>query len=476
MDSNEEFVKACYVNNVKEVKRMITEEVNINAANNVEVTGLMQAMFRGNTEVSRILLGCKNIKIDIKDIYGNTALHNACIHNRIESVKLFLEHPTCNKDIVRIENNWGNTSEMIADKRGDKECAKLIREYLENNDDRALNGPTEDVARSVDDLVEFINGVETKKKKKKNRKKNPLQSATRSDMGRHSGDNNRITGNIGVKDSKDDIKTKSKASGKNNTDKKVDTEKQDSRDDPKNANLIRDKERLEEKIAEKAMHYNAHEESVKEIIDIKSIEIKNLDSMIEKSQDEKNIKLEEVDKLSKQLSDLESKMAKIKWKMTELLGESKNYDKRIQKYEKKKNTLEDDIKKELENGKEKGNVMKYDIQNLETRLEETEKLIQNLQEDDELIYEPNKEFLEFINEQIIEKERELECPVCLEVACSPIFMCSEQHLICSTCRPKLSNCPECSVVYKGKNRRHRYAEKTAEELERLKKKKDQVRK
>ena len=88
----------------------------------------------------------------------------------------------------------------------------------------------------------------------------------------------------------------------------------------------------------------------------------------------------------------------------------------------------------------------------------------------------NKELLEFIDNQIIEKEKELECPVCLEVACSPIFMCSEQHLICSTCRPKLSNCPECRVVYTGKNRRHRYAEKTAEELERLKIKKGQVRK
>ena len=115
-------------------------------------------------------------------------------------------------------------------------------------------------------------------------------------------------------------------------------------------------------------------------------------------------------------------------------------------------------------------------QNLETRLQESKKLIQNLPDDDKLIYEPNKELLEFIDNQIVEKEKELECPVCLEVAFSPIFMCSEQHLICSTCRPKLSNCPECRVVYTGKNRRHRYAEKTAEELERLKIKKGQVRK
>ena len=95
---------------------------------------------------------------------------------------------------------------------------------------------------------------------------------------------------------------------------------------------------------------------------------------------------------------------------------------------------------------------------------------------DDKINEPNRELLQFIDDQIVEKEKELMCPVCLEVACSPIFMCSEQHLICSTCRPKLSNCPECRVVYTGKNRRHRYAEKTAEELERLRGQKDKVQK
>ena len=88
--------------------------------------------------------------------------------------------------------------------------------------------------------------------------------------------------------------------------------------------------------------------------------------------------------------------------------------------------------------------------------------------------EPNKDFLEFIEHEISEKEKELECPVCLDVADSPILMCSEQHLICGICRPKLSQCPQCRERYTGKDRRHRYAEKTREELERLREKRDQV--
>jgi len=67
-------------------------------------------MIEGNAEVSRILLSCNNIKIDNKNKYGETALHYACQYNSIESVKLFLDHPTCNKDIVRIKDKGGENS------------------------------------------------------------------------------------------------------------------------------------------------------------------------------------------------------------------------------------------------------------------------------------------------------------------------------------------------------------------------------
>ena len=148
----------------------------------------------------------------------------------------------------------------------------------------------------------------------------------------------------------------------------------------------------------------------------------------------------------------------------------KSVEKDIEDIEEEDKSKEDDEKPFEEN------IIKDEIIDLETRLQENKVSIQNLPHDDKLTCEPNKELFEFIEKQIIEKEKELECPVCLEIACSPIFMCSEQHLICATCKPKLSSCPECRVRYTGKNRRHRYAEKTAEELEKLKNKKDSVKK
>ena len=52
---------------------------------------------------------------------------------------------------------------------------------------------------------------------------------------------------------------------------------------------------------------------------------------------------------------------------------------------------------------------------------------------------PNSWKLDFISKKIEAKVKDLECPVCFEVASSPIFKCSEDHLICSVCRPKVAS-------------------------------------
>lgn len=36
-----------------------------------------------------------------------------------------------------------------------------------------------------------------------------------------------------------------------------------------------------------------------------------------------------------------------------------------------------------------------------------------------------------------------ECPVCYEYVLPPILQCSNGHLVCSDCRPKLEQCPTC---------------------------------
>ena len=86
----------------------------------------------------------------------------------------------------------------------------------------------------------------------------------------------------------------------------------------------------------------------------------------------------------------------------------------------------------------------------------------------------NTDFLSFIEDSIKEKENELECPVCLEIARVPIFMCGDSHLVCSTCLPQLSACPECRKPYPKNPKRHRYAEKLVDEIKKLETKRNNV--
>ena len=79
----------------------------------------------------------------------------------------------------------------------------------------------------------------------------------------------------------------------------------------------------------------------------------------------------------------------------------------------------------------------------------------------------NENLISFLVKSIEEKEAELTCPVCLDTAVAPIFMCLQMHLICSNCQPRVASCPECREAYQGPPRRHRYAERDAEELKKL---------
>ena len=313
--------------------------------------------------------------------------------------------------------------------------------------------------RCVDDLVKFITGdTETKKRRKK--RKHKVQSASRTEYSGGSCSKNSKIANAGIKHNNDGIKAETKDDSDPN--------------DALHTKLKNTKEGLEGKIAEKRMHFDAQAKNIKDVIDVRSAEVQNLVFMIEKSQDEKIKKLSEVDKFDKELSELEKKMAELKLEKARYLEEIKKDDERIKECEYIKSKVEDNFENELKMAKEKEKNIKKEILDLESKLQETNMRIESLPKTNQPFYDPNEEFLKFIDKQINEKEKELECPVCLDIACSPIFMCSEQHLICSTCRPKLSNCPECRVVYTGKNRKHRYAEKTAEELIKLKNKKDQV--
>ena len=132
-------------------------------------------------------------------------------------------------------------------------------------------------------------------------------------------------------------------------------------------------------------------------------------------------------------------------------------EKTIQSIELKQEKLEREGRENLVGQKRRS---KAEIKTLEV----TRDLFTKLQ------FEPcavNNKLIAFLVKSIKEKEAALECPVCLETVKAPIFMCQQQHLVCFKYQPRLASCPKCRETYQEQPGRHRYAERDAEELEKM---------
>jgi len=373
--------------------------------------------------------------------------------------------------------------------------------------------------RCIDDLVEFIQGDgdagTERKKKKKRRKKSSNQTLNTSSASIHdskspnnvgqgdeifivkgevnrenTGDNDAIQSSESYKAfpqyetlgaiprRNNNFETNQRHGRAPKANISSFNEVQDDSNHTMHDSLEKKRKELERRVAEEREHLLTHKQNVEDLIDKKAVEMKNLILLIDKSRDEKNRKMKGVAQIEKDLSELELRMKELNLEKRDLLGACDREDEKLQKYECKRLKLEEYIENELKKNKEREIDIEVTIQDLETKLNDMKNSRDNHQNQVSTNrpqpVELNKELLDFIDNQISEKEKELECPVCLEVAESPIFMCSELHLICCNCRPKVKACPECRIEYEGKPKRHRYAEKTAEELVRIKKQREQV--
>ena len=128
---------------------------------------------------------------------------------------------------------------------------------------------------------------------------------------------------------------------------------------------------------------------------------------------------------------------------------------------------------EIETVKEQSTIIDFQamIKNLEVGIEEVEQKLTRVKQFK--TENPNTKLIQFLEKSIQSKEKQLECPVCFHIAKAPIFSCSESHLVCGDCRPKLRFCPECRCGYK-EMKRHRYAEMLAKELDTLRQERDEL--
>ena len=148
-----------------------------------------------------------------------------------------------------------------------------------------------------------------------------------------------------------------------------------------------------------------------------------------------------------------------------------------------KTELENYIDKTVEQSKEVAKRINSNIELFESDLANIFENM-NLEGKNSSMEKSKESVYSFLDEIIKKKEEELECPVCLDTAKSPICSCPESHLICSVCLPKLDKCPVCREKFGNPRKRHRYAEicrdmqryaeNIEDELHKLMKKRDSV--
>lgn len=99
---------------------------------------------------------------------------------------------------------------------------------------------------------------------------------------------------------------------------------------------------------------------------------------------------------------------------------------------------------------------------------------ERLSKENEELVVTNQAMKKFLQEAIVDRESNLECPVCYQVASPPIYKCYGEHLICSSCLPRVKNCPTCRSGFSKSDKKFRLAEGNWRELQKLKSKLEEM--
>ena len=157
-------------------------------------------------------------------------------------------------------------------------------------------------------------------------------------------------------------------------------------------------------------------------------EMRKLITGFEKAEDYKAAKLKEVAEIDARGSKEDLQITRAR-----LLVECDAKDMVMKKLTKKRKKLEEFLDNQIEKYKSETSRNETD----DSELKQLEQIEKEVSYEVNTIKITNLQLLDHIDRKIEVKERELECPICLEVAAVPIFMCDESHHICSSCRPKV---------------------------------------
>ena len=156
-------------------------------------------------------------------------------------------------------------------------------------------------------------------------------------------------------------------------------------------------------------------------------------SMLLKSSDEAE---DRIVKKHKEIAEIDAMKAKLDSRKVELVQECEQEKEIVGKLTKERRKLENFITVKLEEARKDIEKLGQEIESLKAKENCQTKGVEAGAHPSS---PPNSWKFDYISKKIEAKVKDLECPVCLEVASSPIFKCSEDHLICSVCRPKVAS-------------------------------------
>ena len=152
----------------------------------------------------------------------------------------------------------------------------------------------------------------------------------------------------------------------------------------------------------------------------------------------KKAKLEELENsdesLVAEMAALLSKIEEAQEEKATIQKQMAGVEEKLKKLFKKKHKLENSNEEKIRESNEAKCQLQREIKEIKTKMENLRQFngkVERVQS------ESHNLWLQSVESKIETKEKELECPVCLEVASPPIFCCHEQHLICRTCREKV---------------------------------------
>merc|ERR1719264_1746094 len=159
------------------------------------------------------------------------------------------------------------------------------------------------------------------------------------------------------------------------------------------------------------------------MIEEKSKEMSALISSVEQIEDSQAFRKKRISKIDAAVKDLATEMERLNNEKRETVQECDAADENIKKIEKKKKKLENFLASYSTEANTNIAKLQKEIDSLQRMLREPDK-IPTVPIESEVMTKANPELLQFMERQIEAVEKELECPICLEIAFqAPIFKC-----------------------------------------------------